>query len=51
MQNFAQRSEKLIAAIKKYEQDNSDPPESLNDLVPNHLPSIPSTGMMAYPQY
>ena len=51
MQNFAQRSEKLIAAIKKYEQDNSDPPESLNDLVPNYLPSIPSTGMMAYPQY
>ncbi len=51
MQNFAQRSETLIAAIKKYEQDNSDPPESLNDLVPNYLPSIPSTGMMAYPQY
>lgn len=48
---FPQKSQPLIAAIKKYEQDNSTPPRTLQDLVPNYLPAIPSTGMGAYPDY
>jgi hypothetical protein len=51
MQRFAQRSQSLVAAIKEYERDRSSPPHSLEDLVPGYLPVIPSTGMMAYPEY
>ena len=51
MESFAQRSQILIAAIGKYERDNSGPPQSLNDLVPDYIPDVPSTGMMAYPEY
>ena len=51
MESFAQRSQALINAIKNYELDNNSPPPSLNDLVPNYIPTVPSTGMMAYPEY
>jgi hypothetical protein len=48
---FTQRSRPLIAAIEKYEQDHSVPPPTLDALVPHYLPAIPTTGMMAYPEY
>lgn len=48
---FTQRSQLLVAAITRYEQDHSRPPHSLADLVPDYLPVIPSTGMMAAPEY
>lgn len=51
MESFAQRSQPLINAIKNYELDNSSPPQSLEDLVPGYIPAVPSTGMMAYPEY
>ncbi len=51
MESFAQRSQALITVIDKYERDNSVPPQSLNDLVPDYIPAVPSTGMMAYPEY
>jgi hypothetical protein len=51
MRAFAQRSRPLIAAISQYDRDHSAPPQSLDDLVPDYLPRIPSTGMMAYPEY
>ena len=51
MRAFAQRSQPLIGAIRKYELDHSMPPQSLNDLVPEYLPAVPSTGMMAYPEF
>ena len=51
MEAFARRSQPLIAAINKYERDHSSPPGTLNDLVPVYLPAVPSTGMMAYPEY
>lgn len=51
MESFVQRSQHLITAIKKYELDNSTPPQSLNDLVPDYIPAVPSTGMMAYPEF
>lgn len=51
MGSFSKRSEVLVDAIKKYENDHSSPPEALIDLVPDYLPFVPSTGMMAYPEY
>lgn len=51
MHAFAQRSKPLIAAIRQYEKDNATPPPSLSALVPKYLPAVPSTGMMAYPEY
>lgn len=51
MQSFAQRSQSLINAISKYELEKSAPPKSLTDLVPEYIPAVPSTGMMAYPEY
>ncbi len=51
MQAFAERSRTLIAAIEKYERDHAAAPSSLNDLIPDYLDAVPSTGMMAYPEY
>ena len=51
MEAFAQRSQPLITAIYQYERDRCAPPKSLGDLVPDYLPGVPSTGMMAYPEY
>ena len=51
MRSFSQRSQSLINAINAYERDHSAPPGSLDDLVPDYLPAVPSTGMMAYPEY
>lgn len=48
---FTHRSQPLIAAIQKFERDHSAPPKVLTDLVPDYLPAVPSTGMMAYPNY
>lgn len=51
MKSFATRSQPLINAIQKYDLDHSYPPRSLNDLVPNYIPAVPTTGMMAYPEF
>lgn len=51
MEAFARRSQPLITAINKYEQDHAAPVSTLNDLVPAHLSSVPTTGMGAYPHY
>lgn len=51
MQRFAERSRTLITAIEKYEREHSAPPQTLQELVPDYLPAVPSTGMMAYPEY
>ena len=51
MRAFAQRSEPLIAAISDYERDHSTPPRTLDDLVPDYVLAVPSTGMMEYPEY
>lgn len=48
---LAQRSIPLVEAIKAYEQKHGNPPPTLNDIVPDFLPSIPETGMGSYPQY
>ena len=51
MRSFAERSKPLITAINNYQQDHSAPPGTLDDLVPDYLSAVPSTGMMAYPEY
>lgn len=45
------RSAALIGAIESYERAEGVPPSSLAELVPALMPSIPSTGMAAYPDY
>jgi hypothetical protein len=48
---LAARSETLIAAIKRYESEHDNPPETLDALVPEYLDRVPDTGMGAYPNY
>lgn len=48
---LAERSKPLVAAVHAFEQKHGRPPESLQTLVPEFLPSVPSTGMGAYPKY
>ncbi|WP_291178530.1 hypothetical protein [Gimesia sp.] len=51
MADFADRSQILVKAIESYTQDHERPPEALEQLVPDYLPAVPGTGMMAYPEY
>ncbi len=48
---LAERSQPLVGAIHAFEQRHKHPPESLRALVPEFIPSIPNTGMAAYPEY
>ncbi len=48
---LAKRSEPLVQAIKNYELQYGSPPADLEKLVPEFLPSMPQTGMGAYPEY
>jgi hypothetical protein len=48
---LAERSMPLVAAIREYETQRGEPPHRLDDLVPQFLPTVPSTGMGGYPSY
>jgi hypothetical protein len=48
---LAQRSSPIVEAIKNYELTNGAPPNTLEELVPQHLSALPSTGIKAYPYY
>lgn len=48
---LAERSAPLIQAIRAYETQHGSPPRDLAALVPGFLPSVPGTGMAAYPEY
>ncbi len=48
---LAERSDALVDGIKAYERAYGEPPASLDSLIPEFLPSIPHTGIGAYPQY
>jgi hypothetical protein len=50
-QKLADRSKQLVAAIQDYEAQRGELPQRLDDLVPDFLPSVPSTGMGSYPNY
>lgn len=41
----------VISAIERYEGDNGQPPSALSVLVPSYLPSLPGTGIAAYPKF
>lgn len=49
--SLAQRSAVLVEAIHSFEVTRGYPPNSLDELVPEFLASIPFTGMAAYPHY
>ncbi len=48
---LAERSRPLIDAIKGYEVRHGRASADLSELVPEFLPTIPATGMAAYPEY
>jgi ABC-type transport system involved in multi-copper enzyme maturation permease subunit len=50
-ERLADRSRLLIAAVHRFHAENKRPPDSLAELVPNYLATIPNTGMAAYPKY
>ncbi len=41
----------LIDAIHLYTQKTGEPPETVDDLVPDYLPEIPGTGINRYPEF
>ncbi|MCG6154814.1 hypothetical protein [Rubinisphaera margarita] len=51
LEKFTRRSEPLIEAIKSYEAEHRAPPVSLDELVPEFIAEVPTTGMSAYPRY
>jgi len=51
LEEFTGRSQTLIEAIKSYEAQHGRPPDSLEDLVPQFIAEVPTTGMSAYPEY
>lgn len=51
LEQFAGRSDALIAAMRTYERDNGAPPSTLEALVPHYLTRIPRTGVPAYSEY
>lgn len=48
---LAERSKPLIAAIKSYDQKFGHPPNSLDALVPEFIPKVPTTGIGVQPNY
>ncbi|MDY7000161.1 MAG: hypothetical protein SVS15_00080 [Thermodesulfobacteriota bacterium] len=49
--SLAERAKPLVQAIEYYEHRNGHPPQSLDKLVPDPFPSVPVTGIRAYPYY
>ena len=45
------RAEPIVTALESYRRDAGRYPRSLADLIPRHLQDIPSTGMLAYPEF
>lgn len=48
---LAERSAPLVKSIYDYEAKYGNAPENLEALVPEFIPSVPNTGMAAYPDY
>lgn len=45
------RGEPLVAAIKEYVTANGHPPKSLDELTPQYIEPIPTTGIGIHPQF
>lgn len=41
----------IVTALESYHAQNGVYPKSLNQLVPKHLPAVPWTGLVGYPQF
>lgn len=48
---LTEQSKPLIGSIKLYEKDHGKPPSILEDLVPDYLDKVPTTGIGASPSY
>lgn len=51
IEKVAERGQTILDAIKAYETKNGHPPGSLNELVPDYLEAIPTTGIGAWPEF
>jgi hypothetical protein len=49
--SFSSRSAQVVRAITNYVSATGKPPPTLKKLVPDYLPTMPSTGMAAGPEY
>lgn len=48
---LGERSAPVVSAIRDFEATHGDIPTKLEDLVPEFFPSVPQTGMRAYPEF
>ena len=51
MRIAARRAQPIVAALEAYHADRGNYPPALSELVPDHLPRVPGTGMVAYPHF
>ena len=50
MRECAARLEPLVVAVSAYEREHGAPPKEVAALLPRYLPSVPGTGLGAYPR-
>ena len=46
-----QRGQPIVEATLRYEKERGHPPATLQELVPDYLPSVPPTGSGAFPKW
>jgi hypothetical protein len=51
LERLVTRSEPLVGAIHAFAAQRGRPPESLGELVPDYLGTIPGTGIGTFPEY
>lgn len=51
VREVAEQGAPLIDAIRRFETTRGTPPATLSELVPEYLPSIPTTGIRLAPEY
>lgn len=49
--SLAVRSQSIVKAISRFNDAKGHPPTTLQELVPEYLSAIPSTGIPSYPNY
>lgn len=49
--NISRNAQPLIFAIEKYQKQNKQFPDSLNELVPKYIAAIPYTSAVGFPDY
>lgn len=51
IERVAERGRPIVDAIKAFEKKNGHPPGSLDELVPDYLDSVPTTGIGSWPEF